>query len=410
MKHLCRTLLTIALIVASTAAAAAPPALVLCCGQENDLFRVLRDNGIAVRCVESPALAVEDAPSGGGGKLILADDYPRSPVSISLGVFQKATEKKLRLYVEFPQSLPGREVGHPRAGANERAVVATDSPLPLGEGQGVRVSAFFGPDLPPLRILGINALWLTPVKAENSLLVAARVAGVDRAVYGLPDETWPLLFEHPRGNLLVATTALSHFVTARYAPADAWRGVWAGVLRWLVPGGSFPALKWTPTVRPSFGRDDALPDDTELQAVRRGLQWYEACADGALPVAPKDIELAVKSGRGLVAAPPPGSPPGDGSLGVLEAVMSSISADGSQMQGYWRRGDCQGESAMAMALGGKALGDKKYGEIADRVVNYWFFQSGCGTTSGPIRTTGPTACCRVRRGRLRPPTATTTPA
>ena len=51
--------------------------------------------------------------------------------------------------------------------------------------------------------------------------------------------------------------------------------------------------------------------------------------------------------------PPPDAPVGDGTLGILEAPLSIILADGSQMQGVSRRGDCHGESAMALAFGGR---------------------------------------------------------
>ncbi len=79
----------------------------------------------------------------------------------------------------------------------------------------------FGPELPRMRILMIHDCRMLPVEAARPHLVSAWVAGFDTAVYGLPDKTWPLLFEHPQGHLLVATTKLSHFVTGRYSPSDA---------------------------------------------------------------------------------------------------------------------------------------------------------------------------------------------
>ena len=74
----------------------------------------------------------------------------------------------------------------------------------------------------------------SPIHATH--LVSARVAGYDTAVYGLPEETWPLLFEYgKRGDLLIATTKLSQFVTARYAPSRGWAEVWKMILTWLAP-------------------------------------------------------------------------------------------------------------------------------------------------------------------------------
>ena len=121
----------------------------------------------------------------------------------------------------------------------------------------------------PLR----GKLDLSPFPAH---LVLARVAGFDTAVYGLADtKTFPILFEHPRGDVLVATTKLSQFVTARYAPEDAWPAVWRMILGRLQPGAAVPKLEWTPAVRPTYGRQDKLPADARLEAIRRGVKWYE---------------------------------------------------------------------------------------------------------------------------------------
>ena len=68
--------------------------------------------------------------------------------------------------------------------------------------------------------------------------------------------------------MLVATTKLSQFITARYAPSDAWRAIWNHVFVWLQPGCKIPELKWTAGVRPSFRAEEPLPGDVERQALR----------------------------------------------------------------------------------------------------------------------------------------------
>ena len=98
----------------------------------------------------------------------------------------------------------------------------------------------FAPALAKLRILAIHGCRFVPLKAENPHIVIGRVAGFDTAVYGLPKESFPILCELPKreqvGDVLVATTKLSHFVTGRYAPTDAWRAIWNYVFAWLQPG------------------------------------------------------------------------------------------------------------------------------------------------------------------------------
>ena len=80
---------------------------------------------------------------------------------------------------------------------------------------------------------------------------------------------------------------------------------------------------------------------------------------------PTDIGMTAEEiareakGDGRTPTPPVDAPSGDGSLGILEAPLSVIQHDGSQLQSVARRGDCTGESAMALAFGGKVLGDLK---------------------------------------------------
>jgi hypothetical protein len=85
-----------------------------------------------------------------------------------------------------------------------------------------------------MRLLIIHGCHFLPMVAKSPHLILARVAGYDTAVFGLPEtEVYPVLFEHPRGDILVATTKLSQFVTGRYAPNDAWPVVWRMVFTWL---------------------------------------------------------------------------------------------------------------------------------------------------------------------------------
>ena len=101
----------------------------------------------------------------------------------------------------------------------------------------------FAPALAKLRILAIHDCRFVPLKAEDPHIVVGRVAGFDTAVYGLPKESFPILCELPKreggGEVLVATTKLSHFVTGRYAPSNAWRAIWNHVLPGFNRAGRF---------------------------------------------------------------------------------------------------------------------------------------------------------------------------
>lgn len=332
--------------------------LVFCCQTENDLLRVLAQSGLLCPRYDTPAEAVAKAPAG-AGVLILADRYPDQTTAIEPAILDTATAKGLRLYVEYPGSLPGLDLGQPRDARWERAVLASD---------------FFAPDLDKMRILGINGCRFTPANAANAHLVLARVAGYDTAPFGLPKETFPILFEHPRGNVLVATTKLSQFVTGRYAPTEAWRHVWQDVLTWLCPHAKTPPLVWQQTVRPSYEREARLPADAEKQALRRGIEWYRKGGQLVHPSLEKKVaELVEHEDRWKPLEP--NTPVGDGSYGVLEGYCSTIDIQGRQPVRYALRNDCIGESSAAFAFAGAAKGDAHDLDVARNLNDFIYFTS-----------------------------------
>jgi len=327
--------------------------LTFVCRADNDLYRAVTAGGTKYARFGEATKAVEAAPAG-AGVLILADGYPKETTVVGKDVFTKAAAKRLRLLVEYPGALPGLKVGKPTSTHVQRVVINSD---------------FFGSDLKKLRIVSVNGLHYVPLAAAKSHLVAAQVAGFDRAVYGLPAKTSPILFEMPGRNVMVATTCLSRFVTGRYSPQAAWRDIWSAVLKWL-DGAKAPALHWTPTVQATYSRDEPLPADYELQAIRRGIEWYKKAKMIVHPSFEKNVPTTQR-----IASVPADTPTGDGSLGCLEAVISVIHQDGTQSISSVRRGDCVCESAMAHAFAGKVLKSKAHTDTARNLLDYWMFKS-----------------------------------
>jgi hypothetical protein len=339
-----------------------PLKLTFVCREENDLYQVALAAGMpVVRCGES-AEAVAQAEEG-SGVLLLADGYPDAPTVIDQALLDTASAKHLRLYIEYPSWLPGVALGEPRGIEWERAVVSSD---------------WFAPDLAKLRILAIHGCRFRPVEIDDAHIVLARVAGFDTAVYGLPEETHPILFELPKHGTLVATTKLSQFVTARYAPTDAWRAIWPAVLGWLGADGA--SLDWTPTVRPSFAANETLPDDVEEEALRRGTQWFydarllpsQDWQEDGDSYADAD-RVGTASGRDW--------PAGDGSQGLLEGFSSTIGHDGRQPLRWWLRDDCMGEGAMALAFDGVVKKKAHSLKVAGNLADFILFDSDA--TKGP---------------------------
>jgi len=333
--------------------------LILACREDNDLHRVLADTGITCARFDTAQQALENAPPG-AGLMALADGYPDALTPIDPAFYDTAALKNLRVYVEFPAAIPGQSVDEPRGITWERGVVASNA---------------FEPDLANLRILAIHGCRFVPVEAASPHIVVARVAGFDSAIYGLPPETFPILYEHPRGNLLVSTTKLSQFVTARYAPTAAWRAIWQWILGWVMQGEA-PQLSWTPTVRPSYASNETLPVDIEAQAFRRGVAWF---TNAHLLVHPSWETQPERRLEGLRHAPAStgeiGLPKGDGSRGMIEGASGAIGTDGCQGWSTSLRNDCMGEASATMALG-EALGVEPRGTTIARNLNdYIYFNS-----------------------------------
>ena len=335
---------------------------VFACQPDNDLYQVVEAAlGRSPPRFDAPTAAVAHAPPG-AGVLLLADGYPQRTTAIEPAVFEAAAAKSLRLYIEYPASLPNLPVG---------------APQPAGIRRGVITSDWFGPELRPLRIVALNGCQFVPVQATNALLVLAKVAGVDTAVFGLKDTLMdPILFEHSPGLVLAATTRLSQFVTGRYLPSEAWRTIWETILCWLQPHATPPTLHWTPTVRPTFSRDETLPPDAESQALRRAADWIVRSRILRHPGWP-DEALKQSLAYNTVRDPPLAAwPVGDGSLGLLEGYSSTIRADGSQPMRYAVRNDCLCETAMLLAFDSLSPGRQTNAQTASHLVEYLFQKSG----------------------------------
>src|SRR5688572_22031981 len=209
-----RTLLLLTLMATNTWAA-----YTICGPADNDLAAALPpDEVIRAQTLQE---AIEKAHHG-SAVLVLGHD-------VSKEFFDRAQAKRLRMYVECPATPTAKTAKW------ERGVVATD---------------FFGQQLPPMRIVQLHdCRFVAPPVAGKTHLTLARVAGYDSAVYGLPAEQFPLLVETGDG-ALIATTRLSEFVKARYAPAAEWRIFWRAILKHLDPKRDPPLLNIEPIVRP----------------------------------------------------------------------------------------------------------------------------------------------------------------
>ncbi len=338
----------------------------ICGTAGSDLCVLLRKNGIGVNVYPNPREAITHA-SEGSGVFVLADAYPKGKTSMSNKLLKTAKEKGLRLYVEYPGCLPGLDI--------RDTVIATRWE------RGVVVSKVFGKRLSPMSILGIGGCHVIPAKVKDPLVVLGRVAGLDKAAYGLKGvKTYPILFREK--NMLVAMTRLSSFATGRYEPQPYWKALWQYILSWVSGDKNIRLHRWLSYVSPMYGKNVPLPPDAMQTSIREGVQWM---FNGHFFVDSAWNKLFLKD-QGTSAyplGPPVGRywPNGNGSLGIFEGQLSHILYNGSQQIHYWVRADNQGQVAYALAAAGNYFKEEHYYKIASNLANFIFYHSNL--RSGP---------------------------
>jgi hypothetical protein len=341
-------------------AAAQVKSLTFCGNAKSDLFIMLKKNSFTLNRYDSPEKAIEGAPKG-SGVIIVSDDYPTRKTHISSSSIKKAARKKLRLYIEYPGSLPGLNI--------------QDTIIENRIDRGIIVSNDFGNDLKPMSILGINDCHILPVEVDSPLIVLGRVAGFDKAVYGISDvKTYPVLFKH--GDNIVAMTKLSNFATGRYEPQTSWKEVWEYVLAYLTGVKNLHLRHWLSYVSPMYGKSADLPDNAKRISVNKGTQWFY---NAHLFVDPSWEKMQLKyQGNGSSPVGPPVSRElanGNGSLGILEGPASRIDYDGTQQYRYWIRADVQGEVAYALSAAADLLDKPYYDTVAANLIDFVLYHS-----------------------------------
>ena len=232
---------------------------------DNDLLRVLVQNGIEVQRFDTPEAAM-DAAGEGAGVLLLADGYPAKTTALDAALFRH---------------------GGPRSGCACTWSIHHSCPAWRSGRRGARNgSARSSPRMPlaprwrncaSWRSTGVTSCrW----QAEDPHIVIGRVAGFDTAVYRpgegiVPDSLLSCRSGWPRRR--VGRHHEVEPVRHRSLCAPTRRGRASGTLSftWLQPGKSVRALAWTAAVRPSFRAEDALPAGCRTASpAQRGIDWY----------------------------------------------------------------------------------------------------------------------------------------
>ena len=331
----------------------------------NDLVKLLKEDHFKVRDNASATAAIDMAKPG-SAVILVAGDYPDSPVALTEKDLASIKEKGLKVFAEFA-TLPGQNPEIKEISV-ERVVVTKE----------------IGEELKPMDLLTINRAAYLETQAADPIMVIARVAGFDTAVYGLKDTPYSPLVYKQDDNLWISTSKLSNFARLRLIPERKWKPFWETMISDLT-GRKVTFDSWPTLISPAYSKNQNLPASARKDAVAKGIEWFfnghflihpdwkeswlmKYMGDGTMPVGP---EL------------PDDASNGDGSLGVLEGHCSAVYKDGRQAYRYWIRDDVQGESSMAFAIAGELLDNQEYKSIAERLSDYSFKEFQDGPRSDP---------------------------
>lgn len=381
---------------------AAPRVAMLGKVEQNAFVAAARELGISLQAVPAPRPADFDA------LLVCALDYPQvRPLNEgprrTLEAFLAADKAA---YVEFTP-LPGLMGDRAQEAGYERLVVTGNW---LGQS-----------GLPDLAVLEEHTSRYLPVLAAantRTLLRYAKVAGMDHAVFGLPEQTAPGLVEvrpPTGGRLLLAATALSNWQRGRYRPTRAWAALTRETLLALLPAGQAQAA------RRHFIDPEAWTEPRDWVASGERVRlWVRAAGAAALAAAGPGGEVKLtKGGAGLVSealALPDGrhefhvtarvgdaerrvtvplvvspraeryrqavarnlrwfekagmliSP--DGSRGVREGLSSYLGPDGKPTLAEGQRVDCISECGLLFQAYGRRTGDQAWLQRGERMLEY----------------------------------------
>lgn len=166
--------------------------------------------------------------------------------------------------------------------------------------------------------------------------------GYDTATYGLTNCT-PYALLEVDGNVMVAATKLSQFISAGYAPYERYQKLWSAVLSWLSGDEAVPAMEWQPVTVRLIPKIEVLGSDAYIEAIRSNADWF---FNSGFILSDQDAAYydAHRQNYDKTYTLHPG---GDGRNGVAETYLSgaSFQEDGSQSLRMVRRADCNGETA-----------------------------------------------------------------
>ncbi|MDO4608133.1 MAG: hypothetical protein Q4B40_02950 [Clostridia bacterium] len=304
--------------------------------EKNDLLLTLTSNYKGVKHYTSLDDALNNAATNQTkGIMVLADNYPDSDTAVTESQATKINSLGVKLYIEYPSnntSLGITGYTDTRVMDFDRAVVTDADKMGMAKNSILYVH---------------GAKYKAKLKNSKTWLANATVAGYDTADFGLTDCTaYSMIETNASGNVLIASTKLSQFISARYAPYERWQKLWIGVISWL-SGTRVANISWTPSVKAKYNKGQALSANAYKDAVNLNSQWY---INNMLPADGKGVYQCYQSG-------------------------SNFDPFGNQTLNQGVRADCTAETVGAMAMAGAVTGNQKYKDNAYKIMKWMINES-----------------------------------
>jgi hypothetical protein len=212
-------------------------------------------------------------------------------------------------------------------------------------------------------------------EAAPVIAVAARVAGYDTALFGLPaDGIAAILFE-ATDSALVATTSFSNVLQGRYGPTEAWDSLLAFILSWV--GSTLTLSPLMPLVRPTYTRNETLSLVAAERKALAGAVTHLCDMSGLLYSSLSGTQAADLDRQCPVSTAPPA---GSATACINEGFSSVIDWRGNQPERnntVSRRTDGDAYAALGIAMAGVVEQNQTRIEIGAAMIEYIFFWSGC---------------------------------
>lgn len=295
--------------------------------ENNDLIKALKYSGHAPKTEEDVLKAVSLLEEN--GKLfILASEYPEKATVLTEETLSLAKERNIKIYIEYPERISESTTDAPEGIVYERLIALKDigtlKKHSLLMANGCRYRKYFN-------------------DAQDALLVLGKVAGYDTLEYEIPEKSTVILKYLDKSNtVLIATTALSSFITPRNVPKHSWIALWQGIFKLM--GIDVSNFDYKESVYLTADKTEALKEDAAENAWNKNIKWI------------KEYMLDLTYPTPM----------------VVEGFASSIDENGKQTARRVFRGDCTGEVAMELCLGGYVNNDNSLTELSFSVMETLF--------------------------------------